>query len=102
MGLSSFVSKVNPTTLILGGLVIGAGVYFVNKTSNKVTEIASEVGSAINPVNDENIINQGASKVVNDLTDGKSKDLGSWLFCAFNPDAISCREGGPVKVQEQI
>jgi len=84
MGVSKYFTKINTTHLVMGFVVLGVGVYYVSKKADEVSE-------AINPVNDNNIINRGVSKVVTDLTDGKHKNLGSWLFCKFNPDAVTCR-----------
>lgn len=71
--------------------VIGIGVLFVAYSLYRSREAIEElITEDFNPAHNENLVNQGVSKFVNFATDGERKDSGDFLFCLFNPSAITC------------
>lgn len=83
----ALVSK-STEKIILIGLGIGAVALII--AGKKTADFVSENINTVNPVSDENFINQGVSSVVQSATDGESKDLGGFLFCLLNPRATVC------------
>ncbi len=83
----SLVSKGTEKIILyaIGALGLG-GVYLVYKGAG----VVSDNINLVNPADETNIINQGVSSVVSSATGGKSKSLGSYLFCLFNPDSVTC------------
>jgi len=67
-------------------LLIGAGVGLVLVVGAALAAryALPAVGQAVNPLNPENIFNQGASGVVTVLT-GREETLGGWLAELFDP-----------------
>ncbi len=74
-------------------ILLGAGVLFIVATfitGRKVINVISDNAHLVNPINDNNIINQGVSKIVSDSTGGKSKNLGGYIYCLINSRSLIC------------
>ena len=66
------------------GAVLGIAGYLAKK---QIAQTAQEVGTAINPVSDQNIFYQGASAVANAVTNNtESLPLGSQIYDWINPN----------------
>jgi hypothetical protein len=67
-------------------ILIGAGVGLVLVVGAvwAARRVLPAVGAAVNPLNRENIFNQGAGGVVSVLT-GREETLGGWLAELFDP-----------------
>ena len=79
---------------MMGAGVLGYAIYKTSQGAEKVVDVISETGNAVNPVNENNIFNSGITTLVEDATDGRHSGggaLGSWIFCKLNPDAIACK-----------
>jgi hypothetical protein len=71
----------NKTLLLIGagiGLVVVAGLYFAARSA------LPALGKAINPLNPDNVINQGVEGVVTVLA-GRPETFGGWLAELFDP-----------------
>ena len=71
--------KLNNTLIFAGVAVLGVW-YF----KTKAVEVVSDVGSAVNPTNQENIFNRAFSAIYDGGTDGQGT-LGTDLYDFFNP-----------------
>ena len=65
----------------LGLVLAGVGVFFYRKIA------AGIAAGAINPANPDNIVNQGVTSIVQDVTGDKNQTLGGAIFDFFNPEA---------------
>lgn len=86
------LSRKNETiVLAVAGIAVAYTGYRVVKGAASAGEAVKEVFTEkLNPVSDKNLAYEGASKVTETLTGGKHKELGSYMFCLFNSDAIVC------------
>jgi len=58
-------------------VVVGAVSYYAAK---KAKETVNDIGSAINPINNDNVFNQGVLAVGQNLTGNKHWTLGGWIY----------------------
>lgn len=72
---------------ILMGIATVVGATIVYRGYTKTKEI---ITTDLNPASKENIVNKGASKIVETVTGGKRESVADVLYCAFNSDAITC------------
>jgi len=63
--------------VIAVGVVVAALSYVAAK---KAAESVSEVGQAINPLNNNNIFASGVNSVVQSLTGDENQTLGGWIY----------------------
>ncbi len=83
--------EANKETLILAGGAVVVVVALAWYLKNKIGDVAE----AVNPLNNDNIFASATDSITANLTDGRHKTFGGWLFCKFNPDTTLCkmREG---------
>lgn len=62
----------------------GLGLVLVVAAAWAAKRGAAAVGAAVNPLNSENIVNQGVTGAVSELT-GRDETLGGWLAGVFDP-----------------
>lgn len=62
-------------------VLVGAAALLAWYGKNKAVAAAQ----AVNPVNNNNVINQGVSTIVQDATGGHALSLGDWLFSLTHP-----------------
>jgi len=67
-------------------ILLGAGALAFLYLKNKTVEAVQEVGTAINPVNPENIFYSGVNEVGEALTGNESFSLGSWIYDKLNTE----------------
>jgi len=75
------IAKSNTGTVLAIGLMGAIAIYYAQKQAK---EALSSVGDAVNPVNPDNIFNQGANSVVEVLTGDENQTLGGWLYDIIN------------------
>lgn len=83
-----------------GAVIIASGAlaymtYKASQGAQKITTAIDETVNAVNPVNDDNVINRGVTTIVENTTDGKYSGggaLGEWLFCVFNSNSVNCKD----------
>ena len=61
-------------------MFLGAGALAFLYLKNQAGEAVAAVGNAVNPVNPENVFNQGVLSVGQALTGDKSWTLGGWIY----------------------
>lgn len=67
----------------VGGLVVAvAALYYTKKAATVAVEKVGTAVKAINPVNDKNIINEGANKLFG--LDNKTASIGTKIYDFFN------------------
>ena len=62
--------------------LVGLGLAYL--AERKARKVASDVGQAINPVNDNNIFYTGVNAVGAKLTSNENFNLGAWIYDAVN------------------
>lgn len=67
--------------LVMGAVVIGAIYYF----KKDITDGVNSAGQAINPVNNDNIFNQGVLAVGQKITGDSNWSLGGWIYDVTHP-----------------
>lgn len=67
----------NTGALVVGGVIVAVGVYVAQK---KAKETAEQALQAINPVNNDNVFNQGVSAVGRKLSGNSNWTLGGWIY----------------------
>lgn len=83
------------------GIAFGIALWLIK---GGVVAGAKAVGTAVNPVNRDNIFARGVNAVGDVLDDGTDDDsfsLGSFLFDVFNPDAPNSTKN-PDRVRSNI
>ena len=69
------------------GLVAIVGIYLLaKKASSAVGDAAAAVGTAVNPVSDQNLAYKGANAVVQAVTGDQSTSLGSKIYDWLHPN----------------
>ena len=63
-------------------ILIGAGVVGMAYFKNKALETVGDIGTAVNPTNNENIFYTGVNGVGTALTGDKNFSLGGWIYDA--------------------
>lgn len=67
-------------------LLAGIGIYVFFKRD--------EIGTAINPVDPNNLANRGVNAVVSDVT-GRDETLGGWIYDLFHPAVADALKSNP-------
>lgn len=83
--------KISADTLVKAGMLAAViGVLYVARRDAQ--QLAAEVGTAINPVSQENLISRGVNAVVDALDDGNSgndsNSFGTWLYRVIHGPAV--------------
>lgn len=84
----AILSKGNETKILIGVAFVGA--YLIYKTYGAGQSIKEVVTTKLNPASSENIVAKSVDSVVQTVSGGKSKTLGSALYCLFNSDSYVC------------
>ena len=82
---------INHKTILAAGATVIV-LYWLGK--REVQQAADEIGDAVNPISDENIINRGVDALVQKLTGDPTETLGGWLSDWLNRDEIEAAHQG--------
>lgn len=81
------------TNLVLVGALGVAAYFVVRQAGGKVEETFRDVGEAINPANNDNVISNAVNRAGEAVTGKKGFSLGSWLYDVFHdeydPNAVA-------------
>jgi len=61
-------------------MIIGAGGLLLWYLKNKTVEVVGDVAEAINPVNPDNIFNEGVNSVGSAISGDDDWSLGGWIY----------------------
>jgi len=64
------------------GVVAGVGIYLAKK---QLASAAAAVGTAVNPLSDQNVAYQASNAVTQAVTGNSTDTLGTALYALFNP-----------------
>jgi len=70
-------------TALIGAMVVWAA----KQTAKAAVDGVKEVGEAINPLNDENVFNKGATNAYQNIT-GSDQSMGADLYDYMHPDTF--------------
>lgn len=77
--------------LKLALVAAGAAVLYIvaKKAGGQAAQLASRVGTAINPASPDNVVNQGVNAVGRAVTGSDSWTLGGWIYDSTHSDPMS-------------
>ena len=82
MNINKFANTTAGQVTIIAAVGVGV-LYFAERKARKV---ASDVGQAINPVNNDNIFAAGVDSVGAKLTGDDNFKLGAWIYDLFHEE----------------
>ena len=69
--------------MITAAAVIAAGALYI--AEKKAAQVASDLGQAVNPLNDSNVFASGVDSVGAKLTGNQNFSLGVWIYDKLHP-----------------
>ena len=80
--------------IIIG--LIAVALYLVTRAAGKAADTAVEVAESLNPIDPNNVINQGVQNVLRAVTGEPNFKLGGWLYDVLNDpvDPLTTHQGG--------
>lgn len=67
-------------------ILLGVGAVTAWYLSSKAVDVAKDVGQAINPINHDNIFNQGANSLFQAITGDTQNTIGTWIYEKLHPN----------------